>query len=927
MNLGKPIEIAGTNSTNVFAFTNHSVHPFFTSDLKLYQEGFILTKLNHLSSVPITVHFARDISKVWTIDSFDCFQEAIQHIQQSSGNSSSSSSSLTAAALQLYGQSEDRLPKGIILIFELKSRGIIHHQQHTALHQSLPSIFTNSKHSQSQTQFLAIFFPHNDRSGSILPSIMESWKVSIRMNDIEEFKGKSHYGSISKEILFNYLVFLDSLKLFYNDERSKSAKNIANNKKNQKGAEGKESEDNADDNEELIVPLEFDKILRFVDEFNTIGYPIYGFYSMKCFHSIAESRRLSKFSSQFSTILFGDKSDEDDEEQEGEAKKSFNDQKNQVIKKAIVVDENIELIVLNGLTGTGISILSQQLIQQLSSSMELSLSRQNIGLEFIHLDFNQFLFDQHQPYSKDANSLIKALKSFISTQFASIISKLNRKNKKNVLFTIITNNPILNLPFQQLLQLLHLTLNSRIVHVTNVINAENVHWAFPLASGSVASSTSAGVGKEFWNAFALEGLHPFASQNVIVLQSNTQSTYYQQLKNYLEIQQNNSLNIMKLSSFNIYFEEEDIQYFQQIILSPASNRTGVWRDAQVAYGFPVFEDLLQISEKDEEEVLRQLSCPLTIDNFSSVKDYSFLQTWRFSSKELFAAHLSSSREYFSLTIFLKLLAAIFPQAMLMNKTIFYDWNHLNNSNKNNSMASSRNNPNYHRLLEYAMKKVFQQNELKEMVSHYQTTSKTLLAQLAPHFANVISLQAILVLDNERISPVNATSSSSSPSPRRVLIEANQGNIIYRELSSSSSSSSPFPENSEIIVTGLLPAAKEVQSSFLSLFQLAQQYYLKPKEILKKEEFLVAPEDLARSNATTLHGKHYQMAKVLKLQGMSIYATRPLPSGYWFDGSFFIDHNGQRFELRPDVEEIIDDFVSRENRKRLQYNRWLEDLYL
>jgi hypothetical protein len=922
LNLGKPIEIAGTNATNVFVLTTHSIHPHFSSELKLYQEGFILTKFNKFASVPMIIQFAKDVSKMWTIDALDCFQEAIRCIS-GSDNGDKTSSWLST----LYRQYENYIPNGILLIFELKASTENKHS--TALHQAFPNIFLNATHSLNQKQCLAVFFPHNDRNGSILPFFIEKWKVAVRMNDIEDMKGKANYSTISKEILLNYLIFLDSLKLFYNDERNRLHRTTA-------GKEGGE--------EELVTNLEFSKILQFLKEFSVSGFPLYGFYSMKCFHSIGEARRLSSF--DYVSLLFDHEGKQEERKDEGKESDRPHHSK-------------MEIMIMNGFIGTGIHIISKQFIQQLQASVEQSLTENNKHLEFFHLDFNRFILESH---NKDVQN--KELKDFIQQELSASLFKLHRHHvtsSKLVLFLIMTLNPILPFSYHDLLQEIVMVTRSPITHITTVLTPDNIlstnNNSNDSADPSLDTSSFQGIGKEYWNSYGMELLHYYSCHNVILLESSSQSPAYQKLKNYLEVLQNGSIHLMKLSSFNIYFESEDIQYFSDLVLkSQSSNNTDQeeedeWKSSQLAYGLPTFSILKEKNfhkedeeeeKKKEKEFMAFYSSKFLIPKQKNTSSfYSFLQTISFDRKELFSnlsAHDHRYREFFSLTLFLKCLQFVFPRAVVMSKPIVYDLDHQNTADhekKIKKVTGKFAGSSYHSLLHHAMRKVFQQKELKEMTSLFEEMSQSLVksSSLIQTFRNMISVQAILTLDNERVatSAVNTNTNGrmrADNNSRQILIEANQGNIIFRELSTSPATAvTASLHANEIIITGLLKNSKEEKDQLLSFFQLSQQYYLKPKPLLSKEDYHMPESSFSTSQATTSHGKLYHLGRVQKLQTMNAYSSRPLPPGYWYDGQFYLDHQGQRYELRPDIDEIIQDYMERENKKRSLYNSWLEELYL
>ncbi|CAM9889768.1 unnamed protein product, partial [Heterosigma akashiwo] len=41
---------------------------------------------------------------------------------------------------------------------------------------------------------------------------------------------------------------------------------------------------------------------------------------------------------------------------------------------------------------------------------------------------------------------------------------------------------------------------------------------------------------------------------------------------------------------------------------------------------------------------------------------------------------------------------------------------------------------------------------------------------------------------------------------------------------------------------------------------------------------------------------------------------PLPEGWFFDGSVYVDINGNRLTHRPDIDHFIEKFIETENRR-------------
>lgn len=62
-----------------------------------------------------------------------------------------------------------------------------------------------------------------------------------------------------------------------------------------------------------------------------------------------------------------------------------------------------------------------------------------------------------------------------------------------------------------------------------------------------------------------------------------------------------------------------------------------------------------------------------------------------------------------------------------------------------------------------------------------------------------------------------------------------------------------------------------------------------------------------------------------IQQDSKYKDMPLPSGVWFDGQYYVDINGTKLDIRPDIDALLAKFLIEENRKIKVYNSLLADI--
>jgi hypothetical protein len=861
LKLGRAIEIVGSNALNVDMMTSHPIYPCFSSEIKLFTEGFIITKINNSISVPVIISFNSDISKLWVVDPVDWFESC----SVSNFHSSNNEKPTEKIGKLLNRDNLEKIPNGLVLIFELKTAVLSH---------SLAGV---SFGGTFEDQHYVTLFCQNtaERGGSSFPFILESWKPSLRVNDIEEIKGKNAVSSVPRVLSGSFFLYLDSLRMFENEIVSTSLSSNRNQLKR-----------NETDQNETVS--EFKQVISCADDFCEGGYPGFGYFTMKCSHSVAESRRLSSSSVDYQALLDRPSS-----------------------THSLKVES--KLMIVSGLVGCGIGAVSKQLIQQVLKSTGF----ENKKIQVVEVDFTLF----HQSCKKEQkNNSFSGLKSFVEKHFPPV----KQLHLFDLVVIILTLDPSVVVGFNNLLQLIMSITQCPVVHSSVVTTPDSILFNSLLSASSDANRTS-GVGREHWNSNGFELMHFYSCHNVILLESNNNSASYQQLKSYLLNTQFHLIHIMKMSCFHLYFEEEDISYYRNV-LSVDVERKDITDDefnaSQLTLGMINYAILQQSSFEINKFPVRIYGSSSSSPAGSSL---SFLRTIIFDKQSLFSQNdrNQSSVNSFSLTLFLKLLQHLFPSSVSMFSSIQYDWHHQ--QYKSGSSNRSSKYPNYQNLLNYAMKKVFHQFEHKEMMSKFEEHYQKLMKKDTSYFliSNIISLKAVLVIENERLNAkgVSFSSATDTSSLRRIIVEGNHGNIIYREMLPSEMEGVSETMDNHFTITGTFSASDGMEQLILSLLQLTKQYYLKPKEMVRMEDFMNSDRDGSSSQSL------YHLEAVKKIQSMTRYRLRTLPSGFWFDGQFYLDHNGQHFELRPDIDEILDDYLKNENRKRKQYNQWLDELFL
>lgn len=221
---------------------------------------------------------------------------------------------------------------------------------------------------------------------------------------------------------------------------------------------------------------------------------------------------------------------------------------------------------------------------------------------------------------------------------------------------------------------------------------------------------------------------------------------------------------------------------------------------------------------------------------------------------------------------------------------------------------------------------------------------------------IINIYAEIIVKNESISYSSASSLISTfDSPYKIIvIEANRGYISLKEKEykkgnftypNSSSTSTP---SGYLLVDGIL--TEKNWKSLDELFNLCARNHMRQRELLTVDNYLELISLDTKEKMVQYHikktkfnqnfneekknsfVKSFQLSKVssttlealLSLQSRSPYITWSLPLNIWYDGSFYIDISGNRTKLRPDILDIVEDYLEKVlNVKAKEYNEIIQ----
>lgn len=149
---------------------------------------------------------------------------------------------------------------------------------------------------------------------------------------------------------------------------------------------------------------------------------------------------------------------------------------------------------------------------------------------------------------------------------------------------------------------------------------------------------------------------------------------------------------------------------------------------------------------------------------------------------------------------------------------------------------------------------------------------------------------------------NAGGHSTTPlgvASTTMALEANPSFVVQR-----STTGDVFRRGVHLIVQGVF--GPEEVGLLQQLFTACAQHVLPRRDLLTADQV----GDVAR----------------LRIQDDPRYSSKlPLPGNWWYDGHVYVDINGTRRTLRPDIEKLVELYVEAENAKIAEYNALLEQL--
>ncbi|RYH28953.1 hypothetical protein EON65_10200 [archaeon] len=430
----------------------------------------------------------------------------------------------------------------------------------------------------------------------------------------------------------------------------------------------------------------------------------------------------------------------------------------------------------------------------------------------------------------------------------------------------------IQLHFSALLATLAAVSKRRIHQVVSVLS--------PSASFSAYPSRDNSLGSEYWRCQTLELLQPHCSDVVVAIDNaaaDQQHTGYDLMRAYLTSAHSTAY-LIKLSPQAMTLSSEDITFILQKLQSTSAGMSD--REASsMMLGYPLQCQVIDSSTEHSSDlypVYNKLSVPtLTqyrVDNASN--------TWM-------------------VDILLKLMSTVFfTLSKLPAYKVVDTWH----------MKPGRRQGGFHKLVDIAAGKLFSKQHTQIMEQRLLKGIESLGREYADSMkalsSSVLAVYGEVHMHTQRIG--NDAYHHHSIGRRDNHVACIEGNEAWISLQASIqySKQSSDKHHSYVLIQGMFTPS--MLKMLDSLFSLCERISLPKRPILA---------------ASDVDDKR----KVI--QNRHEFEERGLPFGWFFDGTFFLDSSGNKSELRPDIADLVAEYVQAENAKIRRYNELLSSYEL
>lgn len=535
--------------------------------------------------------------------------------------------------------------------------------------------------------------------------------------------------------------------------------------------------------------------------------------------------------------------------------------------KPVATNDYVVNVVIAGCAGNGIRSVHDLIVTKLPLSL-------TSDWHFVVMKLNFAMFTVHRSHTHDE------VLAFIESTVQRTMKQIDeyKPNQKIVLLTVITLSPVIHIKLTDLCTVLTCMTKIHIASVATVISTDTL-----IIDSNNAHGELAGLGIENWSSLNVELMHAASADTIFVVEPSSSSSHYAKLRDALEIN-NPSAALVRVHPHAPAIAAQDLETIVSAILSTSTSQKAALseREAQlIVLGYPSPEQV-----KDLGSDIHQLDVKATF--YPQPKGVaSVLSVIEISLN----SHAKEEIKHWALSSLLTLFASLFPQAKGGTYRVKQQWE-LGMNDKNAASVSG-----FERLVKIATLRVLAQRQekaiggldgrLKEIIKH-RSALWTALKQ------GILSIEGTAMLKGETIG----TSNSSISGYQLIRIEANHSFVAANEIIIGDAT-----QPSRLLIHGVFSA--ETISLLREIVNLCEKCSLPRQSILSLEDI--------------------DSKKKTELQATGTIQDRPLPTGWWFDGHHFINFHGAAADYRPDIDEIVEEYVLKQNKKALAYNAQLDEM--
>lgn len=552
-----------------------------------------------------------------------------------------------------------------------------------------------------------------------------------------------------------------------------------------------------------------------------------------------------------------------------------------------------ELVVLVGQAGIGMALIASNLSSQLADLLGVSAVVSTVTVDFAKFALSRA--DSSTPASHDevVGFVQKCFRHRTSTHIAS---------KRELVVVSAVECAAQHIPAVKLLSLLaHLEgdvaaavavlspstfaatefryySTSDLIDCSLFVCGSFLIFCIVRYASKPVSETACGLGFEFWKAVGMQDAVQGVCADLVLLvdEPTTGGDIHKEFRAHLEVA-NPSAQILKLAPGNLRLDRDSLEVvLDSVQSSAAAKRAGgslTERYARaLSEGVPLAALIKQLPAEARAEYLQSLRavhphCPAHV------------------GIGLIAVHLSPATlgvSEWSLQCLLQSVQLLFPAAKIFSSAVEGTW-------KVPARKAGRTSK-FHRLIQLAKAKVMSARQEEEGQKLY-------------HFAVARLKKTKAAAGNEEVLTrlvrgVRSVHGAVHLASGAGVLEANSSFVVVRPSAAVDASAVG------LTVQGVL--GKQEIALLEELFTACAQFKLQPRVRRSSEDV--------------------SQAERISIQLNKKYSDKfALPGNWWFDGQTYVDINGTRRPLRPDIEKLVDLFLADEHAQVAEYNALLAEM--